>query len=64
MPVGGGCSESREVVNYYRLTKENRLVFGSATRFLEYTPHEFAAWNRTLLREVFPYFKNVKIAFA
>ncbi|MDI5829439.1 hypothetical protein MJN51_32065, partial [Salmonella enterica subsp. enterica serovar Kentucky] len=43
------------VCNYYRLTKENRLLFGSATRFLEYTPHDFAAWNRTLLTEVFPY---------
>ncbi|MDI4740282.1 ABC transporter substrate-binding protein, partial [Salmonella enterica subsp. enterica serovar Kentucky] len=35
-----------------------------ATRFLEYTPHDFAAWNRTLLTEVFPYLKDVKIDFA
>lgn len=60
----GAFSDIRPVINYYRLTKENRLLFGSATRFLEYTPHDFAAWNRTLLTEVFPYLKDVKIDFA
>ncbi len=60
-PLRGAFSDIRPVINYYRLTKENRLLFGSATRFLEYTPHDFAAWNRTLLTEVFPYLKDVKI---
>lgn len=60
----GAFSDIRPVINYYRLTKENRLLFGSATRFLEYTPHDFAAWNRALLTEVFPYLKDVKIDFA
>ncbi|EBG9320221.1 FAD-binding oxidoreductase [Salmonella enterica subsp. enterica] len=63
-PLRGAFSDIRPVINYYRLTKENRLLFGSATRFLEYTPHDFAAWNRTLLTEVFPYLKGVKIDFA
>lgn len=63
-PLRGAFSDIRPVINYYRLTKENRLLFGSATRFLEYTPHDFAAWNRTLLTEVFPYLKDVKIDFA
>ncbi|EAA7243561.1 FAD-binding oxidoreductase [Salmonella enterica] len=63
-PLRGAFSDIRPVINYYRLTKENRLLFGSATRFLEYTPHDFAAWNRALLTEVFPYLKDVKIDFA
>ena len=29
-----------------------------------YTPNDFAAWNRTLLAEVFPYLRDVKIDFA
>lgn len=31
---------------------------------MEYTPNDFAAWNRTLLAEVFPYLRDVKIDFA
>ena len=63
-PLRGAFSDIRPVINYYRVTRENRLLFGSATRFVEYTPNDFAAWNRTLLAEVFPYLKDVKIDFA
>jgi Glycine/D-amino acid oxidases (deaminating) len=63
-PMRGAFSDIRPVINYYRLTRENRLLFGSATRFVEYTPHDFAAWNRTLLLELFPYLQDVKIDFA
>ncbi|MFP4882726.1 hypothetical protein ACLFLT_13720 [Klebsiella pneumoniae] len=52
-PLRGAFSDIRPVINYYRVTRENRLLFGSATRFVEYTPNDFAAWNRTLLAEVF-----------
>ncbi|WP_058910477.1 NAD(P)/FAD-dependent oxidoreductase [Entomohabitans teleogrylli] len=63
-PLRGAFSDIRPVINYYRLTRENRLLFGSATRFVEYTPRDFAAWNRSLMLEVFPYLKEVKIDFA
>lgn len=63
-PLRGAFSDIRPVINYYRVTRENRLLFGSATRFVEYTPNDFAAWNRTLLAEVFPYLGDVKIDFA
>lgn len=52
-PLRGAFSDIRPVINYYRVTRENRLLFGSATRFVEYTPNDFAARNRTLLAEVF-----------
>lgn len=63
-PLRGAFSDIRPVINYYRVTRENRLLFGSATRFVEYTPNDFAARNRTLLAEVFPYLRDVKIDFA
>jgi gamma-glutamylputrescine oxidase len=44
-PLRGAFSDIRPVINYYRVTRENRLLFGSATRFVEYTPNDFAAWN-------------------
>mgnify|MGYP004706394261 CR=1 FL=1 len=63
-PLRGAFSDIRPVINYYRLTRENRLLFGSATRYVEYTPQDFAAWNRTLMLQVFPYLHDVKIDFA
>ncbi|QCR38309.1 FAD-binding oxidoreductase [Nissabacter sp. SGAir0207] len=63
-PLRGAFSDIRPVINYYRLTRENRLLFGSATRFVEYTPRDFAAWNRTLMLQVFPYLRDVRIDFA
>ncbi len=42
-PLRGAFSDIRPVINYYRVTRENRLLFGSATRFVEYTPNDFAA---------------------
>jgi gamma-glutamylputrescine oxidase len=63
-PLRGAFSDIRPVINYYRLTRENRLLFGSATRYVEYTPQDFATWNRTLMLQVFPYLHDVKIDFA
>lgn len=63
-PIRDAFSDIRHVINYYRLTRENRLLFGSATRFVEYTPRDFSAWNRTLMVEIFPYLRDVKIDFA
>jgi len=62
-PMRGAFSDIRPVINYYRVTPENRLLFGSATRFVEYTPHDFARWNRTLLSQIFPFLKTVKFDF-
>jgi gamma-glutamylputrescine oxidase len=63
-PFRGAYSDISSVINYYRVTAENRLLFGSATRFVEYMPKDFEAWNRSLLREVFPYLADVKIDYA
>lgn len=63
-PVRGAYSDIRPVINYYRVTRENRLLFGSATRFIEYTPHDFSAWNRSLMLQVFPQLRDIKIDFA
>ncbi len=56
-PLRGAFSDIRPVINYYRVTRENRLLFGSATRFVEYTPNDFAAlgiapcWRRSSLSQ-------------
>lgn len=63
-PFRGAYSDISSVINYYRITAENRLLFGSATRFIEYFPQDFEAWNRALMAEVFPYLAHVKIDFS
>jgi gamma-glutamylputrescine oxidase len=46
------------------VTKENRLLFGSATPFVEHIPSDLKAWNRNLMLKIFPYLKDVKIDLA
>ena len=63
-PIRGAYSDIRPVIDYYRVTNENRLLFGSATSALEYIPHDLKAWNRNLMLKIFPYLKDVKIDLA
>ncbi len=63
-PIRGAFSDISPVINYYRVTRENRLLFGSATRYVEYIPADLAAWNRALMLKVFPYLDQVKIDMA
>lgn len=63
-PIRGAYSDIRPVIDYYRVTNENRLLFGSSTHFLEYIPSDLKAWNRNLMLKVFPYLKDVKIELA
>jgi gamma-glutamylputrescine oxidase len=63
-PIHGAYSDIRPVINYYRVTNENRLLFGSSTSLVEHIPHDLKEWNRRLMVEVFPYLKDVKIDLA
>jgi gamma-glutamylputrescine oxidase len=63
-PIRGAYSDIRPVIDYYRVTNENRLLFGSATRLIEYIPSDLKDWNRQLMLKVFPYLKDVKIDLA
>nr|WP_315463215.1 FAD-binding oxidoreductase [uncultured Rhodoferax sp.] len=63
-PIRGAYSDIRPVIDYYRVTNENRLLFGSATPLIEHIPGDLKAWNRQLMLKVFPYLKDVKIDLA
>ena len=63
-PIRGAYSDIRPVIDYFRVTNENRLLFGSATPFVEHIPKDLKAWNRNLMLRVFPYLKDVKIDLA
>ena len=63
-PIRGAYSDIRPVIDYFRVTNENRLLYGSATRMLDYIPEDLAAWNRELMLKTFPYLADVKIDLA
>lgn len=63
-PIRGAYSDIRPVIDYYRVTNENRLLFGAATPALEYIPSDLAAWNRNRLLKIFPYLADAKIELA
>ncbi|HEX7391091.1 MAG TPA: FAD-binding oxidoreductase, partial [Acidiphilium sp.] len=63
-PIRGAFSDISPIINYYRVTRENRLLFGSATRLVEYMPSDLENWNRKLMLEVFPYLDKVGIDLA
>ncbi|WP_337057852.1 NAD(P)/FAD-dependent oxidoreductase [Pseudomonas sp. USHLN015] len=63
-PIRGAYSDIRPVIDYYRVTNENRLLFGAATPFVEHIPGDLKAWNRNLMLKIFPYLKDVKIDLA
>ncbi|CAM4202829.1 NAD(P)/FAD-dependent oxidoreductase [Kerstersia similis] len=63
-PIRGAYSDIRPIINYYRVTAENRMLFGAATSYFDYIPNDLKAWNRQLMLEVFPYMKDVRIDLA
>jgi gamma-glutamylputrescine oxidase len=63
-PIRGAYSDIRPVIDYFRVTNENRLLFGSATPLIEHIPKDLKEWNRQLMLKVFPYLKDVKIDLA
>lgn len=63
-PIRGAYSDIRPIIDYYRVTKENRLLFGSATRYVEHMPLDLKQYNRKLMLQIFPYLKDVKIDLA
>ncbi|MEW3705980.1 ArsB/NhaD family transporter [Pseudomonas aeruginosa] len=63
-PIRGAYSDIRPVIDYYRVTNENRLLFGAATPFVERIPGDLKAWNRKLMLKIFPYLEHIRIDLA
>ena len=57
-------SDSRFVVNYYRLTPDGRLMFGGGERYSRAAPADIAAFVRPHLEAVFPRLQGVAIDHA
>lgn len=64
IPSGAAVSDSKFVLNYYRLSADNRLIFGGGERYSPTPPADIAGFVRPYLEGVFPQLKGVGIDYA
>ncbi|MBU9564351.1 FAD-binding oxidoreductase [Burkholderia multivorans] len=63
-PIRGAYSDIRPVIDYFRVTRDNRLMFGTAHQLLEYMPSDLHAFCRARMLKIFPYLADVRIDMA
>ncbi len=64
IPRDAAISDSRFVVNYYRLTADGRLLFGGGERYTPAPPRDIAAFVRPYMEAVFPRLRGTRIDHA
>jgi len=57
-------SDSRFVVNYFRLSSDRRLIFGGGERYATEAPADIAAFVRPFMARVFPQLAQTPIDYA
>ena len=64
IPSGAAVSDSKFVLNYYRLSADNRLIFGGGEKYTPRPPADVAGFVRRYLERVFPQLKGIAIDHA
>lgn len=64
IPSDAAVSDSRFVLNYYRLTADGRLLFGGGERYSAAAPNDIAAFVRPHMESVFPQLRGRRIDHA
>lgn len=60
-PIRGAYTDIRPVLNYFRFTNENRLLFGTSPKTLEFRPNHINQYLRHEMSQVFPELKETNI---
>jgi gamma-glutamylputrescine oxidase len=63
IPSNASVAESRFVLNYYRLTADNRLLFGGGEKYSPAPPADIAGFVRPFLEQIFPQLRGVSIDY-
>ena len=63
IPSGAAISDSKFVLNYYRLSADNRLIFGGGEKYSPRPPADVEGFVRPYLEGVFPQLKGVGIDY-
>lgn len=64
IPTGAAVSDSKFVLNYYRLSADHRLIFGGGEKYSPRPPADVAGFVRPYLEQVFPQLSGVTIDYA
>ncbi len=56
--------DTRFVVNYFRLSRDNRLIFGGGENYRTPFPHDIAAFVRPYMLRIFPQLATTRIDYA
>ena len=64
IPSNASIAESRFVLNYYRRTPDNRLMFGGGEKYTPKPPRDIRAFVRPHLEGVFPQLRGIEIDHA
>lgn len=64
IPSGASIADSRFVLNYYRLSTDNRLIFGGGEKYSPAPPPDIEAFVRPYLVHVFPQLEGIPIDYA
>lgn len=64
LPANAAVADSRFVLNYYRLSADNRLIFGGGEKYSPSPPPDVAGFVRPYLEGVFPQLAGVEITHA
>lgn len=62
IPSDAAISDARFVVNYFRRTPDNRLMFGGGERYSRAPPADIAGFVRPFLERTFPQLRGVGIS--
>ena len=64
LPSNAAVADSRFVLNYFRLSADNRLIFGGGEKYVQTPPTDIGAFVRKHIVEVFPALASVRIDYA
>jgi gamma-glutamylputrescine oxidase len=64
LPSGAAVSDSRFVLNYFRLSADGRMIFGGGEKYTTRPPRDIAAFVRNHMVQVFPGLAETPIDYA
>jgi len=64
IPQRRALCDQRVALDYFRFSRDNRLLFGGACHYSGRDPHDIAAYMRPKMLKVFPELERTKIDFA
>jgi gamma-glutamylputrescine oxidase len=64
LPDRAAVADSRFVVNYFRRTADDRLLFGGGENYTPWFPSDIASFVRPHIEQVYPQLKSIEISHA